>query len=366
MEVNDEQLLSLLSHPEHRVRSAALECLAASFCESTQLLDEVFDAWDAFGAVAAYPEFPMLSHIPVDKEHADESLLRASAMCRERKLVDPVCRCAGKLIEAYSIAPPTAYAGLLHRFENLHRESKIFFRVDVESMRKRLKTHEQSTADLMANVEASYQLEALEVDQSKLRHCIDELNDRNEAESIWETAFEAIEGDHEISVAVLDACLQLLSRRRVHGMEEHLVRLLDHADSKISDAAVLGLARARTMIALDAISAEFERLNAMAQLRAVLAIQRMRFPGVSSRIRWLKESARDGAVIEALKIAELLQFDFDAVEDWLEALLTIDDRSLRRVEQRLHLAIPLADQLEPSDRSRFMKLFRSRLVASDN
>ncbi len=124
MEVTDEALLELLYHSEQRIRSAALESLAASFCESPQMLTAIFESWDRYEPQNAFPEFPMLSHLPVSHDTADESLLRASAMCRERKLIDPVCRCAGKLIEAYSVALPDAYDGMLHRFENLRRESK--------------------------------------------------------------------------------------------------------------------------------------------------------------------------------------------------------------------------------------------------
>jgi hypothetical protein len=363
MEVSDEQLLPLLEHQDSPVRSAALETLASSYCESDDLLERVFAAWDRHGPAEAFPEFPMLTYLPVSRRLAEESLQRASAMCRDRKIVDPQCRCAGKLIEAYSIASPYTYAGLLDEFERLQGESKIFFRVDLPLMRRRLQIHELTTNDLLANVEASFELEPLEIDPYKLRFAIDELNDREAADALWSRVAEAIaENDTHLS-AIIDACLQVLSRRKVEGLEMQLASWLDHDESKIADVAVLALAHARNRDVLQNIAAQFFNYSISGQLRAAVVLQRMRLRGVGETIRNLRADVQEHTVIDALKIAELMQFDFEALEDWLEALLTIDDRSLHRIEQRLHLAIPLSGNVAEDDRNRFLKLFRSRLVA---
>ncbi len=230
-------------------------------------------------------------------------------------------------------------------------------------MQRRLQVHELSTQSLLASIDASYSMETLEIDPELLRFTIDELNQRQAAEHIWEETFKAIEDDQLESSAVTDACLQILSRRKVVGIEERLVRLLDHADTKVADSVVIGLARTRSLATLEAITESFNSLSPTGQLRAALVLQRMRFDGVSAKIRLLKESVtHNHAVTEALKIAEILQFDFAAVEDWLEAVLTIDDNSLNRIEQRLHLSIPLANDLEENDRRRFLRLLRSRLI----
>ncbi len=368
MEITDSQLIKYLTHAEVRVRSASLESLAASFCSDPLMLRAIFDAWDQFEPATAFPELPILTHLPVHESLADESLLRASAMVRGRKIVDPVCRSAGKLIEAYSVACPENYARFLPRFESLKRESKIFFRVDIEGMQLRASMAER-TDDALRTIlgeissERGEQSSMTPSSGANVRCALDELHARGQADNFWSVVITELEEKNNDFTPGAEVGLEVLSRRSVGGYEDRLVRLLDHGDAKVADAVAISLARSRSQNVLDAISREYLGLETAGKLRAAVVLQRLRLPGVASRIRLLKESARDDRpVSEALLIAEILQFDFEAVEDWLEALLVIDDRSLHRIEQRLHIALPLATQLPVEDQPRFMKLFRSRLV----
>ena len=365
MEIDDSQLIQFLNNPEFRVRSAAIECLSASFCNDAKMLRAIFDAWDEFGAEAAFPEFAILTHLPADAAMADETLLRASAMVRNRKILDPVCRCAGKLIEAYSVALPKTYDDFLPRFEKLRRESKIFFRVDVNAMTRRAEISQQSDEALWQTYSAADSIDAtLPSAIEKLRAVLDELNERGLAQPIWTTVLAELAMSRGEFTTVTGLGLEVLSRRSIEGFADQRAALLDAKDPRIADAVAISLARSRDSTVLDAICKQYNSLDLQGRLRAAAILQRLRIPGVASRIRLLRDMPQqESAVIEAMIMAEILQFDFDNIEDWLEALMVIDDSSLRRIQQKLHLAIPLAQSLPLEDQPRFMQLFRSRLAS---
>jgi HEAT repeat protein len=359
MEVTDHELIELLTHDRVQVRSAAIDALSSSSCEDNRMLLQVFAAWDRFGIEQAFPDFALLGHLPVSHHQAEASIHRAGEMSRDRKLIDPICRFAGKLIEAYSIASPKAYSGLVDSFEALRSQSKIFFRVDIDQMRRRLQVMQLSSDQLRLMVRDSYQLEPLEVDQSRLRFAIDELNERDEADDIWQNVFDDIATD--VRTPMTEAAMSIMTRRKVNRFNAPLVWLLSHKESSIADMAVICLARMREPATLEAIEAGFDRLSNVGRLRCAMVLQRLRTPGTTQLLERLIEKCKyDSAACESMKVASLMQFDMSAIEDWLELYLTVEDDSLNRFKYRLPLIIPLIERFPEHDRARIVKLIKSR------
>ncbi len=76
---------------------------------------------------------------------------------------------------------------------------------------------------------------------------------------------------------------------------------------------------------------------------------------------FLRAHAQGSQVQNALRIAEVLQFDFSDLENWLEAFLVVDDMTLKRVASLLCLVGPLSESLSDDDRRRTLHLVRTRL-----
>lgn len=81
----------------------------------------------------------------------------------------------------------------------------------------------------------------------------------------------------------------------------------------------------------------------------------------SHLLRYLLPMGREFVVQDAIRIAEVLLFDFDALEDWLEAVLLADDASLHRIAYALSLAYPLALEKAAGEWPRVRRLIHSRL-----
>jgi hypothetical protein len=78
-------------------------------------------------------------------------------------------------------------------------------------------------------------------------------------------------------------------------------------------------------------------------------------------MRFLLPSGQDFMVQNAIRIGEVLLFDFDFLEDWLEAMLLADDGSLQRIAGLLAIAKPLSLERVPEDWPRVEHLIRSRI-----
>jgi hypothetical protein len=69
---------------------------------------------------------------------------------------------------------------------------------------------------------------------------------------------------------------------------------------------------------------------------------RLHVPGASVRIHELREASQDPNVCDALNLAEVLHFDFGQIDNWMEALFVLSDRTLNRYRHIIELAEPLA------------------------
>ena len=352
MAVTDEQLRGWLVHPDPLVRSASLELLTNSYVSHPGILPAIFSAWDHWGAEQAYPDFPLVSHLPIRSELVPECLARAESMSRGRKLTDRECRCAGKLIEALSVCNAAVFESHLDAMEQLKHSSKVFFRVPITSMRERVAALHRSTSSL--------QLDFEDGQPSDIAIALEALLDRDQAGPWIERGLADWDEPSDPSPLAL-AVLELASRHPVHGFENQLLNLSDSDRSSIADMASIALIRSRSPRTLSLIAERFADMNRNGQLRSVDIIRRTRLEASSNLLRYLLPLGQEFIVQDAIRIAEILLFDFDALEEWLEAFLLADEISLQRIVFALPIAYPLALEKVAPEWPRIRHLILSRL-----
>lgn len=357
MAVSDHLLIQWLEHEQVAVRSASLELLSSSYSTDHRWCQSVFQAWDHFSPQEAFPEFPLLTHLEITHDLVPECIARADSMSRGRALTDRACRCAGKLIEAVSVCSPNHFQTHLADLDRLKRSSKIFFRIDMDRLRYRVELLERNSDDPLVEWFAKDVEPTLPYG---LYPHVESCFVRGQADEALRNAFEQIHSENRTSY-VLEVCFELACRYRLLGYEAYFANGLDDENSSIADASAIALARCRNDQVLSLIADRFANYSRSGQLRSIDVLRRSRLPKTTQLLRYLRAHAIGTPVQTALRVAEILQFDFSELEDWLEALMVVDDASLARIRPALALAGPLSAALPEDDRARTLHLIRARL-----
>jgi hypothetical protein len=355
MAVTDVQLIAWMKHQDPRVRGASLDLVTSSYASDPSILQAVFEAWDLYGPEYAFHDFPLISHLPIPADRVEESLRRASEMSSGRKITDRACRCAGKLVEAISVADATVFAEHLAAIAELKQSSKIFFRIPLVSMSERALALQRQSASLKMDFQ-----DGQPNDISIALEC---LNGRGEADFFLARAFEQWAANTERTPLAM-AVLELASRHPIVGYEAELLELMNAEEASVADLATIALVRARSPVTQTRIADRFPHWGRSGQLRAIDVVRRMRLPQSSNLLRFLLPYGREVLVQDAARMAEVLVFDFAALEDWLEALLLVDEASLRRLMFAMPLAQVLAESTVPEEWPRIQHLMEMRLGPS--
>jgi hypothetical protein len=358
MSVTDSQCVQWLEHEQVSIRTAALELLSGSFSTNARWCDAIFHAWDRFGPTEAFPEFPLLTHLEIPVDRTSEAIDRAAKMVEGKPIIDRGCRSAGKLIEAISVSSPNHFIDHLDRIAELKRTSKIFFRVDVQRMKHRAELMDRDPAYEPLTV--WFQKESPPDLPYGIYPHLEAGYLRGQADEALRLGFEQLSSESR-KPFVLEACLELASRYRLLGYEAWFADGLNDENTAIADASAIALSRCRNDQVLSLIADRFAGYSKSGQLRSIDVLRRSRLPKTPELLRFLKPHAQGTSVRNALCVAEILQFDFGGLEDWLEALMVIDDPSLARIRPLLCLAGPLSLDLPESDRARALHLVRTRV-----
>ena len=357
MAVQDSQLVQWLEHEQVSIRSASLDLLSSSYSTNHRWCTGVFHAWDRFCPQNAFPEFPLLAHLEIASELVGECVQRAGAMSQGKAIIDRGCRCAGKLIEAVSVSSPKNFLDHLESIDTLKKQSKIFFRVDLDRMRYRA---EHFLRDQFDPLDEWFTKEVEPTLPYGLYPHIESSFLRGQADDALRLGFGQLASDNRKS-HVLEGCFELASRYRLLGYETFFADGLNDEDSSIADASAIALSRCRNDHVLSLIAERFAGYTRSGQLRSIDVLRRSRLPKTPQLLRFLRGPALDGSVQNALRVAEVLQFDFSELEEWLESLMVMDDPSIARVQPLLSLVGPLSESLASDDRARTLHLVKTRL-----
>lgn len=357
MALRDLTLVDWLTNDSVHIRTAALELLSNGYSTDRRGCEAVFAAWDKYTPQEAFPEFPMISHLEIPKEFISDALKRAEQMSAGRLLTDRECRCAGKLLEAISVSSPVLFREHLEQIESLKRSSKIFFRVDLDRLSFRVSLLESYSDDSVADW---FSGDVQPILSHGYYPYLESQFLKGRAEPALQIAFEQLKtGDRKPHV--LEAALELASRYRLVGHEAVFADGIDDENTSIADGCAIALARCRNDNILSLIADRFADYSRSGQLRSIDVLRRSRLPKTSELLRFLRAYAQGTQVQNALRIAEVLQFDFSDLENWLEALLVVDDLSLKRIAALLCLVGPISESLPDDDKRRTLHLVRTRL-----
>lgn len=357
MALRDLRLVDWLTNESAVLRTAALEMLSNGYSTDQRVCEAIFAAWDKYTAQDAFPEFPMITHLEIPKDFMSETLNRAAAMSAGRPLTDRACRCAGKLLEAISVSSPLLFREHMDQISELKQRSKIFFRIDLDRLRFRVSLLDSVSEDAVADWFTS---DTPPVVAYGYYPHLESLYLKGRAESSLQAAFEQMKSG-ERKPHVIETALELASRYRMVGYESEFADGIDDDNSAVADGCAIALARCRNDNVLSLIADRFPDYSRSGQLRSIDVLRRSRLPKTSELLRFLRAHAQGSQVQNALRIAEVLQFDFSDLENWLEAILVVDDLSLRRISSLLCLVGPLSESLSDDDKRRTLHLVKTRL-----
>ncbi len=312
-----DELLRLMVDEEPGLRMLAQHYLCEGYVQDDAFLEKLFQGWDTWGAAQAYTEFPMLSFVPIAPDRIEECCRRAADMAANRSLLEPVTRCAGKLLEQVMRLPAAELATHAELIEATKNCSKIFFRVDTDALRDRIELI-GADADTLAQ---------------RLDHALEMLaQDPNHA-AAFKNALHALEAlrrehPHYMDLAGVLAHkppdqgpaavgFQVTVHSLIHfeqnGLEAMLAsHLLDPRESIHSNALEASI-RMGTPAAAAAMVHQFHEAETPCRQWIARGLQRVRAHQLAHEIARLRSAIRDPALWLMLLVAEIRQFDHDSL-----------------------------------------------------
>lgn len=318
----NEDLIELLASEDAALRMLALHILCEGYATSPEILAAVFRGWDCWGEADAYPEFPMLSHIPIEEAQISEILDRASKMVQDRKLTEPATRCAGKLIEQVVRLPARQLLEHLGPLRDLCQTSKIFFRVDLDSLQERILLLDRSGDQLAAVLDdAIARLVKNEGDGAARQQGLAALESlrREHPEYLDLTGvfrsrqnLLSAEGEAPQPSPSFQITLQSLVEFEQPEIENQLAPHLWEASEGVYSSAVEALVRAGTREAALVLLEQLASAPVDNQKWIARGLQRFRTVGLSPKIAELREHTTDPRLWLMLLIAEVRQFEHES------------------------------------------------------
>ena len=313
---DEDRLLDLLSSDDAHARMLALHFLSESYSSSPRILEQVFDGWEQWG-IQAFTEFPMLSYLAIPDNEIERCCQWAANSAKDRKLVEPEARCAGKLIEQLMRLPAEVLAPHQELLKETTSVSKIFFRVDLQGLSDRIELL-SCTADQVAAV----------LDDSIAT--LTKSPDQPHGLPRGLIALEALRRQHPDYIdlatvlkndvsedgpnASFRVALHSLIQFPHPGTEQHLAKHLSHKNEAVFANVVEALVRAGTREAAEALLEHIEIDAAENRKWIARGLQRLRLPGLASGIAAVRDETSDPYLWLMLLIAEVRQLQADSME----------------------------------------------------
>lgn len=315
---SNEFLIENLSHQDSRIRMLSLHLLCEGYVDTPEIFGALVDGWEKWGAAEAFGEFPMLSYVPLHEGSIDQVCRLAGSMAEGRKLTDTSSRIAGKLLEQLCYLSPEVLEPHLGLLESTAKSSKIFFRVDLEGVRRRTQLLNEEPDALAKQLDTS--VEELVADSSNPQavhsglHALEALR-RKHADYLDLSAALAKappdKGPAAVSFQlILNSLTQMADLNTIESLEKHLQ---DPRES-IYSMAVEALVRTRSGDAALALLRSLPGAPTGNQRWIARGLQRLRVDGFSQHLTQVRNSVTDPALWLMLLVAEVRQFDINQVE----------------------------------------------------
>lgn len=317
-EFQNDDLIRLLASDEATVRTLALNFLSEGYAQEPDVLANVFTGWDRRGVDVAFPEFPLLSHVPIPTTAVLECCQRAAAIVPNRKLTDRQTRCAGKLMEQVVRLPAADLRPFQSQIVETIHLSKIFFRVDPAILKNRIAMLEQTSDQLAERLESAIATLAQQPDSDTAMHqslaALETLRFHHPTYLDMIAAIAHSPPDSGVQAASFQVAMQSLIQFAQPGAEEALAKLLIDARESIHCNAVEGLVRIGSPLAAAHLIASFDQADAGAQRWIARGLQRVRGIGLTEEVARLRSATQDPTLWGMLLVAEVRQFDSTSLE----------------------------------------------------
>ncbi len=309
----NEDLLQLLSDDEPNFRMLALHFLSEGYVDNGAVLQSVFAGWDRWGVERAFVEFPMISYVPISGAQIGEVCRRASHMAQGRKLTDIVSRCAGKLLEQIAGLSARALSEHISSIAHVAAQSKIFFRVDVDSLKKRISLLNADADALMQQLENSVETLSTSTDNSSAfldgLHALEILRCEHPQMIDMAAALAITPPDNGSRAISFQLAMHSLIQFAEVGAEKVLANHLLDSREAIHANATEALVRIGSTLAAAAFVAQFSEAEPSPRKWIARGLQRIRAVGLADEIAKLRKSTDDSALWLMLLIAEVRQME---------------------------------------------------------
>lgn len=317
-EFQNDDLIRLLANDEATVRTLALSFISEGYAQEPDVLTAVFAGWDRWKVDLAFPEFPLLSHVPIPAAAVRECCERAAAIVPNRKITDRQTRCAGKLMEQVVRLPAAELQPHQLQIEETIGLSKIFFRVDLEILRNRIALLELTSDQLAAQLESAIATLAQQPDSGAAFHqalaALETLRFHHPAYIDMTAAIARTPPDSGVQATSFQISMQSLIQFAQPDAEEALAKLLVDSREAIHCNAVDALVRIGSPLAAAHLIARFDQVDPGAQRWVARGLQRVRAPGLAVEIARLRSATQDPTLWGMLLVAEVRQFDLSSLE----------------------------------------------------
>lgn len=317
-EFQNADLIRLLANDEATVRTLALNFLSEGYAQDAGLLTSVFAGWDRWGVDVAFPEFPILSHVPIPAAVVRECCQRSAAIVPNRKVTDRQTRCAGKLMEQVVRLPAADLQSHQLEIAQTVALSKIFFRIDLTDLENRIAMLELTSDQLAERLDSVIAALGTQPDNRTAYHqalaALESLRFQHPAYIDMASAIARTPPDSGVQAASFQVSIQSLIQFAQAGVEEALAKFLVDTRESVHCNAVEALVRIGSPLAAAHLVARFDQTDAGAQRWVARGLQRMRANGLAVELARLRSATEDPALWGMLLVAEVRQFDLSSLE----------------------------------------------------
>lgn len=317
-EFQNADLIRLLANDEVSVRTLALNFLSEGYAQEPAVLTSVFAGWDRWGVEVAFPEFPILSHVPIPAAVVLECCQRSAAIVPNRKVTDRQTRCAGKLMEQVVRLPAADLQPHQARIAETVGLSKIFFRIDLTDLENRLAMLELTSDQLAERLDSAIATLAEQPDSGTAYHqalaALESLRFEHPAYIDMAAAIVRTPPDSGVQATSFRVSLQSLIQFPQAGAEEALAKQLVDTREAVHCNAVEALVRIGSPLAAAHLVAKFDQADAGAQRWIARGLQRVRADGLAAELARLRTASQNPALWGMLLVAEVRQFDLTSLE----------------------------------------------------
>ncbi len=310
------ELIQLLNADDVELRTIALHWLSEGYASDPEIVATLFAAWDQRGVGESFPEFPMLSHLPIPAERVEECCQRATTMVRGRALTEIETRCAGKLIEHLTKLTASALRPHLQLLESTVAQSKVYFRVDLPAVRHRVELLDSAADYLAGQLDESIDRLSRDPDDAVAVHhgihALEALRQQHPNYMNLSGVFANPPPDDGPQAVSFQLTLQSLIRFSEQGLESVLENHLQDPREPVFTSVIDALVRIQSPAAANAMIAAY--VTAADENRKWIArgLQRVRVKGLGDYIAGLRDMTHDPHVWLMLLVAEIRQAETNA------------------------------------------------------